>query len=118
MAVKYLIIPRSQHDDETTQLRFRKLLREIENFRKLWQHPNIVDFYGICVYEGQALICMELMDLSLKHLYINVHKSKENVPEELVGYVAVKMIDAMVFCKSHGFIHRDIKPSNILVNYR
>ena len=109
MAVKHLIIPRSQHDDETTQLRFRKLLREIENFRKLWQHPNIVDFYGICVYEGQALICMELMDLSLKHLYMNVHKSKENVPEELVGYIAVKMIDAMVFCKRNGFIHRDIK---------
>jgi serine/threonine protein kinase len=118
MVVKHLNIPRSQYEDETTCIRFIRLLREINNFRKLWQHPNIVDLYGICINEGQALICMELMDLSLKHLYINVHKAKDIFAEVLVGYVAVKMVDAMKFCKTSGIIHRDIKPSNILVNYR
>ena len=94
------------------------VVREIQNMRLLSESPNIVDFYGLCFLEGQALLCMELMNLSLKDLYEIVHKQKVEFPEKLVGYVFVKVVDALNFCKYKGVIHRDIKPSNILVKYK
>ena len=67
MAVKFVHIPHNRHstDDENLK-KLKYLVREIQNFRELKNEPNIVRFYGFCLYEGQALICMELMDLSLK----------------------------------------------------
>lgn len=119
IAVKFLLIPRNQIDDELTRTNFKAILREIENLRLLNDNPNIVDFFGLCIHEGVALICMEKMDLSLRELYIIVHKQGIcDFPENLVGCIFVSMIDALLFCKDRGVIHRDIKPSNILVNYR
>lgn len=79
--------------------------------------PDIVDLYGLCIHEGSMLLCMELMDLSLYDLYHIFQKQEKVLPETLVGYIFVKMVDALCFCNSKGVMHRDIKPSNILVNY-
>jgi mitogen-activated protein kinase kinase 3 len=117
MAVKFLIIPQSRFEEDEIHLRCKLILREIENSRALATCSNIVDLYGLCFHGGYALLCMELMNLSLKDLYVIVHKKGEKFPEQLVGCVAVKVIDALIFCKSKNIIHRDIKPSNILVNY-
>jgi serine/threonine protein kinase len=67
LAVKFVHIPQNRHstDDENLK-KLKYLVREIHNFSKLRNEPNIVKFYGFCLYEEQALICMELMDLSLK----------------------------------------------------
>lgn len=95
------------------------VVREIKNIQLLWESPNIVDFYGLCIKDGQALICMELMDMSLRDLYLILHnEKKDDLPEKLAGYIFVKIVDALNFCKSKGVIHRDIKPSNILIKYR
>jgi serine/threonine protein kinase len=119
MAVKHLQIPQNRFSDANKQIRFRMLLREIENFQILWESPEIVDFYGFCLHNGQALICMELMDMSLKDFYSLVHtKYGEKFEEKFIGFVAVKIVDALDFCKKKGVIHRDIKPSNILVGYK
>jgi serine/threonine protein kinase len=119
MAAKHLCIPHSRFEDEDIKKHFKVVLREIENFQNLRECPEIVDFYGLCIYEGQALLCMELMDLSLRDLYLQVHKNNpQTFPEEILGYVFVVIVNALNFCKSKGIIHRDIKPSNILVNYR
>uniref|UniRef100_A0A914D723 mitogen-activated protein kinase kinase n=1 Tax=Acrobeloides nanus TaxID=290746 RepID=A0A914D723_9BILA len=79
--------------------------------------PNIVNLYGFCVHELQVLLCMELMDLSLKELFLKVHEKGLTFSEDMIGYITVSIIDAMAFCKSKGIIHRDIKPPNILINY-
>lgn len=118
MAVKFIRIPVSQFEDEDVQRVVEKIRREVDNFRILWENPNIVDFYGFCVVENSALLFMELMDLSLRKLYLVVHKKKEKFPEKLVGWVFVRILEALLFCQEKGIIHRDIKPSNILVNYR
>uniref|UniRef100_A0A914D6H5 mitogen-activated protein kinase kinase n=1 Tax=Acrobeloides nanus TaxID=290746 RepID=A0A914D6H5_9BILA len=79
--------------------------------------PNIVNLYGFCVHELQVLLCMEVMDLSLKELFMKVHQKGLTFSEDMIGYITVSIIDAMAFCKSKGIIHRDIKPPNILINY-
>uniref|UniRef100_A0A914D1P2 mitogen-activated protein kinase kinase n=1 Tax=Acrobeloides nanus TaxID=290746 RepID=A0A914D1P2_9BILA len=58
MAVKFVHIPHNRHsaDDENLK-KLKHLVKEIQNFRELRNEPNIVRFYGFCLYEGQALIC-------------------------------------------------------------
>lgn len=67
LAIKFVHIPhnRFSSDDENVK-KLKYLVREIQNFRELRTEFNIVRFYGFCLHEGQALICMELMDFSLK----------------------------------------------------
>ena len=119
LAIKFLQIPQNRYGGTILYGRSQMVVREIQNMRLLSESPNIVDFYGLCFHEGQALLCMELMNLSLRDLYEIVHnKKKVEFPEKFVGYVFEKVVDALNFCKYKGVIHRDIKPSNILVNYR
>lgn len=67
LVVKFVHIPYNRHNsEEENAKKFRSLVREIHNFRELKNESHIVKFYGFCVHEGQALICMELMDLSIK----------------------------------------------------
>ena len=66
LAVKFVHIPQNRHSTEDELKKLESLVREVQNFRELRNEPNIVRFYGFCIYEGQALICMELMDFSLK----------------------------------------------------
>jgi serine/threonine protein kinase len=118
-AAKFLTIPYDRFDNEDIRKHYKKMLNEIENFRKLWECENIVSFYGLCIYEGHVLLCMELMDLSLKQLYTLVHSTrKEKFSEETIGYIFVKIFDALLYCSSKKVLHRDIKPDNILVNRR
>uniref|UniRef100_A0A914D028 mitogen-activated protein kinase kinase n=1 Tax=Acrobeloides nanus TaxID=290746 RepID=A0A914D028_9BILA len=80
MAVKFVHIPHNRHSTDDENLRKLKfLVREIQIFRELRNEPNIVKFYGFCLHEGQALICMELMDLSLKQLGAYLQESKNPI---------------------------------------
>uniref|UniRef100_A0A914D1C2 mitogen-activated protein kinase kinase n=1 Tax=Acrobeloides nanus TaxID=290746 RepID=A0A914D1C2_9BILA len=116
MAVKTIRIPQNRYQDDEKNDKLVRLKKELTNFRTLSCHPNIVDFYGLCFNDGEALICMELMDMSLYDLYLVVHDREEKFPEEILGYVAAQVLEALGFCKSKNFIHRDVKPKNILLN--
>ena len=118
LAIKFIHIYQCTFYDPVNETRFKNLKTEIDNFRKLEKSPNIVDFYGLCLYENEALICMELMDMSLYDLYLVVHDKKETFPEAILGYIAVQVLEALGFCEKHSFIHRDVKPKNILLNTR
>jgi hypothetical protein len=59
----------TRFDDDMIQICVRMILREIENFRSWWESPNIIDFYGLCLYDGAALLCIELMDIVKKSIY-------------------------------------------------
>uniref|UniRef100_A0A914EH45 mitogen-activated protein kinase kinase n=1 Tax=Acrobeloides nanus TaxID=290746 RepID=A0A914EH45_9BILA len=116
MAVKTIRISQNRYQEQDEKL--IRLKKELTNFRTLSCHPNIVDFYGLCFNDGEALICMELMDISLYDLYLVVHDREEKFPEKILGYVAVQVLEALGFCKSKNFIHRDVKPKNILLNIK
>lgn len=119
MAVKILYAEKNRFPDPLIKEKFKHLKKEVEIFRSIFISPNIVDFYGLCLYKTEVYLCMELMDMSLSNFYQLIHKKlKIKFPEEVVGYVVVKVVDALNFCKSKGIMHRDIKPSNILVSYR
>lgn len=67
VAVKYL--PFSSNERILKQ---RK--REINTLKFASSSSYVVDFYGLCLHEGQALIVMEYMEMSLKTLYTELHK--------------------------------------------
>lgn len=93
----------------------KKILREMETFSILRNCPEVVNFYGVGLHEVHVCICMELMDFSLKELYLFIHKKERIIfPEELIGYIVVRITNAINYCNAKGIMHRDIKPSNIL----
>lgn len=118
MAIKYINLPYSRRREETEK-NMNHLLKEIDNMRSLSYADEVIDFYGLCIHENQALICMELMSCSLHDFYIKVHDSLRNeqikFPEDILGTIAVRIVDALCYCKSKNIMHRDVKPLNILL---
>src|SRR3569833_2680092 len=105
-------IPQNRYGGTILYGRSQMVVREIQNMRLLSESPNIVDFYGLCFHEGQALLCMELMSLSLKDLYEIVHnKKKVEFSEKFKKKKKKKENETKKFCKFKRVIHRDIKPS-------
>ncbi|XP_026560104.1 dual specificity mitogen-activated protein kinase kinase 3 isoform X2 [Pseudonaja textilis] len=76
-----------------------------------------VTFYGALFREGDVWICMELMDTSLDKFYKKVLEKKKNIPEDILGKIAVSIVRALEHLHSKlSVIHRDVKPSNVLIN--
>lgn len=119
IAIKLIRIPHSKVDNPDEQQKILGLVREVTNLRSLSTNPNIITCFGVCLHDGQALICMEQMDMSLKDVYKKIHaKSEDNqvFPEKLLGCIAVSLVDALAACKKINVIHRDVKPENVLLN--
>ena len=123
IAVKFIPLPLINNAEKEKKL--RHLIREVNNFRDLGNVENIVTFYGLCVVKNDVWICMELMDISLADLYEEFHEARNpskplettKFPEEILGNITVRVLDALSYCKSQkNIIHRDIKPHNILLN--
>ena len=55
--------------------------------------PYTVHFYGAMFREGDVMICMEVMDISLDKFYLRAAKISKPIPEEILGKIAfsVKM---------------------------
>lgn len=68
IAAKYVPLRQDRYgsSDESNSIKLKKLLTELGEFKKLINHQNIVKFYGLGFHEDQVLICMELMDFSLR----------------------------------------------------
>ena len=123
IAVKTLLIPINFGKVNEEQL--KALIEEAKIFRKISHGPNVIDFYGYALYEKKIWIFMEHMGASFEDLYKYFHEklypkpkfSKSIViPENIVVVIAVRLLDALVFCKKQGVMHRDVKPKNVLVN--
>lgn len=80
LAIKFIHVPHGRYNPNDDR-KLIELVREIDNFRKLCRNPNVVNCFGVCLYEGQALICMEQMDMSLKEVYLNIHTLNKPLPE-------------------------------------
>lgn len=55
------------------------------------------------------------MDMSLTKFHQEVHKLNR-MTEDIVGAVAICILNALAYLKSKSIIHRDVKPYNILLN--
>ncbi|KAL3309090.1 Dual specificity mitogen-activated protein kinase kinase 7 [Cichlidogyrus casuarinus] len=91
--------------------------------------PFIVKCYGISIVPVSDILhhdytllqsklsvymFMELMDTCLQGL---LHRLKKPFPEEVVGKIAVSILEALNYLKEKfDVIHRDIKPSNMLLD--
>ncbi|RCN26438.1 hypothetical protein ANCCAN_27835 [Ancylostoma caninum] len=96
----------------------KRLKQEVDAIKSASNCKQIVQFYGITFHEGDGLVCMELMDISLERLYTAVHGlGYAAFDENTLGSVAINVIIALNHMKSqYHIIHRDVKPSNILLN--
>ena len=102
----------------------KQLHKEVEAIRSASNCPQIVRFYGLTFHEvhlpsmfvfyrwtkfqGDGLVCMELMDISLHQLYKISHELvKGPFCEATLGAVAVATIRALQHLKvKHQIIHR------------
>uniref|UniRef100_A0A914DLA7 mitogen-activated protein kinase kinase n=1 Tax=Acrobeloides nanus TaxID=290746 RepID=A0A914DLA7_9BILA len=91
---------------------------------KLWRFRNssqIVKMFGITVVkwqptEWETLICMELMDMSLDHIFRWIVKKETKLSNLVLCAIATNVIMGLAELKAQKIMHRDIKPGNILVN--
>ncbi|KAI6177182.1 Dual specificity mitogen-activated protein kinase kinase 2 [Aphelenchoides bicaudatus] len=118
MAVKRVRLISNQFDDRDEEKRTKQLVQEIKIIQEVSLHSEIVKFFGVTFFEGDCLICMEYMDISLDKLYRIVYKlAKQSFNEDVLGTIAVTLLKALNNLKKFNhIIHRDVKPSNILLN--
>ena len=50
--------------------------------------PYTVHFYGAMFREGDVMICMEVMDISLDKFYARAFNKNKSIPEDVLGKVA------------------------------
>ena len=123
LVVKTLQIPIDQN--KVNEERLKTLIEEVKILRKISHGPNVIDFYGYAIDEEKIWIFMELMEASLDDLYKYFHEKiyqkdiffkRIVIPENVVSVIAVRILDALAFCKELRVMHRDVKPKNVLVN--
>jgi tyrosine-protein kinase Tec len=82
-----------------------------------FQHPNLVQFYGICTRQGPIYIVTELMVNGCLLTYIRQRKDLTTKPDLLLD-MSIQVCSAMKYLESSKFIHRDLAARNCLVGKR
>ncbi|EGG22665.1 putative protein serine/threonine kinase [Cavenderia fasciculata] len=77
------------------------------------RHPNIVDFKGAVVHDGQMFIVTEFMQggtleqaVSSSHIFKETH----------IGYIGKEILKGIAYLHENKLVHRDIKSGNIMIS--
>uniref|UniRef100_A0AC35F8V6 Protein kinase domain-containing protein n=1 Tax=Panagrolaimus sp. PS1159 TaxID=55785 RepID=A0AC35F8V6_9BILA len=119
MAVKKVRITTTTFDDNEDRRLIKQLQNEVQTIRDAATCKEVVSFYGVTFKEGDCMICMELMDISLERMYKTVRRMGSKFSEDVLGIVGVTVLQALNCLKKlKGIMHRDVKPSNILLSLK
>jgi len=95
----------------------KRLLMDLDVSMRSSDCPYTVHFYGAMFRDGDVMICMEVMDISLDKFYMRAFARNRPIPENVLGKIAYSVICALEYLYTRlSVIHRDVKPSNILIN--
>lgn len=95
---------------------FRQLLMlEGQIAKSFLKHPNLAGVYAYGFTDTDSFVIFQKVSGDRLDNFI---KESENgkIPEELVLYIALDIINALEFIYNQGYIYRDLKPENILVD--
>ena len=100
------------------EIETERLLRDLDIIKN--SHcPYIVNFYAAIFGEGDVMIIMEMMDLSLDKFYKTARDVKKPIPEDVLRTIAFSVISGIDYLQNKlNVIHRDVKPSNMLIDRR
>ncbi|CAH1790141.1 unnamed protein product [Owenia fusiformis] len=84
---------------------------DIKDLRKL-NHPNIINFKGVCTQAPCYCIVMEYCPYG--QLYEVLRDGKEIPPALLLDW-AKQIVSGMSYLHTHKMVHRDLKSPNVLV---
>lgn len=118
IAAKIFTFSLDSEKEEKERKRFKKELDHLYKLSFEQNAPEIIHFYGSVEVDNSARIYMELMDFDLFQFY-QIHFRlfpEQPFPENLLAWIAISILNALIFCKTNNIIHRDIKPRNILIS--
>lgn len=86
---------------------------DIKHLRKL-NHPNIVQFRGVCMQHPCYCIVMEYCPYG--QLYDLLKNGRQIAPNTAIDW-SKQIANGMMYLHSHKIIHRDLKSPNVLLTY-
>ena len=100
-----LLLPAASHDKQISA-RFEREMVILERLN----HPNIVNYYGGGIHDGQLFYAMELVEGgSLR----DVLTRNGNITWDEAVECGWQVCSALQHAHNHGVIHRDLKPANL-----
>lgn len=111
VAVKEVLLPETQTDDENEIARERAL-REARSIAAL-SHPNVVTLFDVVEDDGRPWVVMELVPA--KSL-AQIIKDDGTLPPSEAARIGLAVLAALGSAHEVGITHRDVKPGNILVS--
>lgn len=86
---------------------------EIEFYKKVLPHENILTFFGSGECNGYPFLVVELMDIDLKKF--RRESSANSLKFDDLLYIFSCVAKAMNYLLEHHYVHNDLKPDNILL---
>jgi serine/threonine protein kinase len=86
------------------------LTTEFELYYALGNHPNLLQFHGICNQPENFSMVTEFIPFSLNKFYTNYHLSWENIYN-----FGEQIASGLSFLHSRGFGHKHLKSNNVFV---
>ncbi|XP_020611311.1 dual specificity mitogen-activated protein kinase kinase 4-like [Orbicella faveolata] len=95
----------------------KQLLMDLDVVMRSSACEYIVKFYGALFTEGDAWICMELMDTSFDQCYKHIYGVLlETIPEDILGMTSLAVVKALDYLKTKlNIIHRGLFTFSLLL---
>ena len=84
----------------------KRLLMDLDISMRTSDCPYTVHFYGAMFREGDVMICMEVMDISLDKFYARAFNNNKPIPEDVLGKVAFA-VSLFVCNRGDSFMSQD-----------